>query len=61
LGRKNYLFAGSHDAAQWAAVLYSFLATCKANEVEPHQWLRKTLQVIPDTKVNDLSKLLPTT
>ncbi|RED91084.1 IS66 family transposase, partial [Marinoscillum furvescens] len=31
LGRKNYLFAGSHDAAQWAAVLYSFLATCKAN------------------------------
>nr|WP_262511863.1 transposase domain-containing protein [Marinoscillum furvescens] len=42
-------------------MLYSFLATCKANEVEPHQWLRNTLQIIPDTKVNDLSKLLPTT
>ncbi len=30
LGRKNYLFAGSHGAAQNAAVLYSLLLTCKA-------------------------------
>jgi transposase len=29
LGRKNYLFAGSHDAAQRAAMIYSLLATCK--------------------------------
>lgn len=26
LGRKNYLFAGSHDAAQRAAMIYSFFA-----------------------------------
>jgi transposase len=31
LGRKNYLFAGSHDAAQRAAMIYSLLATCKKN------------------------------
>lgn len=29
LGRKNYLFAGSHEAAQRAAMMYSFLGTCK--------------------------------
>jgi hypothetical protein len=29
LGRKNYLFSGSHDAAQRAAMLYSFFASCK--------------------------------
>jgi len=28
LGRKNYLFAGSHKAAQRAAMMYSFFATC---------------------------------
>ncbi len=31
LGRKNYLFAGSHSAAQKAAMMYSFFATCKIN------------------------------
>jgi hypothetical protein len=31
IGRKNYLFAGSHDAAQSYAMFYSFFATCKAN------------------------------
>ncbi len=29
LGRKNYLFAGSHEAAQRAAMIYSFFAICK--------------------------------
>ncbi len=29
IGCKNYLFAGSHDAAQRAAVVYSLLGTCK--------------------------------
>jgi hypothetical protein len=29
LGRKNYLFAGSHQGARNAAVIYSLLATCK--------------------------------
>ncbi|MBL0073986.1 MAG: IS66 family transposase [Bacteroidetes bacterium] len=29
IGRKNYLFAGSHDAAPSAAMIYSILGTCK--------------------------------
>jgi transposase len=59
LGRKNYLFAGSHKAAQKAAMFYSFFATCKINNVEPLQWLTHVLNVIPDYKVNKLSELLP--
>src|SRR5690606_2896376 len=35
LGRKNYLFAGSHEAAQRAAMIYSFFAICKKHEVNP--------------------------
>lgn len=59
LGRKNYLFAGSHDAAQRAAMLYSFTATCKSMGVEPLAWLTKTLSLIPDHKANRLAELLP--
>ena len=60
LGRKNYLFAGSHKAAQRAAMMYSFFATCKTNSVEPFSWLRDVLDKIPDHKANKLYQLLPT-
>ena len=60
LGRKNYLFAGSHDAAQRIAMMYSFFATCKANDVNPYKWLKLTLDKIPDHPVNRLDELLPT-
>jgi hypothetical protein len=59
LGRKNYLFAGSHDAARRAAVIYSLLGTCKLKAVEPFAWLRNVLDVIPDYKANRLEELLP--
>ena len=59
LGRKNYLFAGSHQAAQQAAIIYSLLATCKINNVEPFAWLKHVLDIIPDYPANQLKKLLP--
>ncbi|MDH5382366.1 MAG: IS66 family transposase [Cyclobacteriaceae bacterium] len=59
LGRKNYLFAGSHEAARWAAIMYSFFATCKLKEVEPRQWLTDVLTKIQDTKLSELETLLP--
>ena len=59
LGRKNYLFAGSHESAQQAAILYSLLASCKINNVEPFAWLKHTLEIIPDYPANQLHKLLP--
>jgi len=59
LGRKNYLFAGSHDAAQRAAVIYSLLATCKKNNVEPSAWLTDVLTKIQDQPINKIDQLLP--
>lgn len=59
LGRKNYMFAGSHDAAQQAAIVYSLLATCKINNVEPFEWLSNTLSVISNHPAEQLFKLLP--
>ena len=59
IGRKNYLFAGSHDAAQNAAIIYSLLACCKLTGVEPFQWLTNTLTILPNYPANQLHTLLP--
>ncbi|HFC93367.1 MAG TPA: IS66 family transposase [Leucothrix mucor] len=59
LGRKNYLFAGSHQAAQRAAMMYSFFASCKTMDINPFYWLKDVLQTIGDTPVNQVAKLLP--
>jgi transposase len=59
LGRKNYLFAGSHESAQRGAVIYSLLATCQIREVDPFTWLKNALDTIPDYPANRLEKLLP--
>jgi len=59
LGRKNYLFAGSSRGAERAAMFYSFFGTCQKNNVNPYQWLKKVLEIIPDYKANKLHELLP--
>lgn len=59
LGRKNYLFAGSHRAAQNYAMFYSFFASCKANKVNPYHWLVDIINKMPSYKVNKLKNLLP--
>lgn len=59
IGRKNYLFAGSHNGARRAAMLYSFLGTCKTNNVNPFDWLKDILRKIPTHPVNKLQELLP--
>ena len=59
LGRKNFLFAGSHEGAKRAAMMYSFLGTCKINNVEPFAWLKDVLTRIPDHSIHKLEELLP--
>lgn len=56
LGRKNYLFAGNHKAAQRIAMMYSFFATCKAKGKDPSAWLESTLIELanPDCSIEEL-------
>ena len=44
LGRKNYLFAGSHDAARRTATLYSLMRTCAQHGVAPLPYLTDVLR-----------------
>jgi transposase len=59
IGRKNYLFSGSHDGARNSAMFYSFLGSCKANGINPEEWLADVLEKLPETKSSQLYTLLP--
>ena len=59
IGRKNYLFAGNHDAAENIAMFYSFFGTCKKNDIDPQKWLAFAINHITDTKASQLKNLLP--
>lgn len=51
LGRKNYLFAGSHDAAQSLACLYSIIGTAKRHGLNTHKYLTWLLHQVAQNKV----------
>jgi transposase len=59
IGRKNYLFAGSHDAAQRSGIFYSLLGTCKAHGIDPYAWLKDVLAMLPYHPQNRIQELLP--
>jgi transposase len=59
LGRKNYMFCGSHNGAQNAAIFYSFLGTCKLNHINPFKWLTYVFNHIDTHNINKLDQLLP--
>jgi len=59
IGRKNYLFAGSHEAAQRSAMLYSLMGTCKLHNINPFLWLKDILKRLPTHPINKIEKLLP--
>jgi len=59
LGRRNYLFAGSHEAAQRSAIIYSLLGTCKLHGVNVQEWLTDVLTRIPTHPARRVHELLP--
>ena len=48
LGRKNFLFAGSHEAARRAALLYSLLRTAAQYSVPPLPYLTDVLRKLAE-------------
>jgi transposase len=47
LGRKNFLFAGSHNAARWPAVIYSLAAIAQNHGVAPFDYFKELLTELP--------------
>ncbi len=60
IGRKGWLFADSVAGAHAAATIFSIIETCKYHQVEPYDYLRYVLDVIPRCNtIEDYEKLLP--
>jgi transposase len=59
IGRKNYLFCGSHEAAKRTAMLYSLLGTCKLHGLNPFTWLKDVLERLPSHSIKNVAELLP--
>ena len=59
LGRKNYLFCGSGEAARRTAIIYSLLGSCKLHGINPLVWLTDVLTRLPMHSINQIKELLP--
>jgi hypothetical protein len=59
IARKNHLFFGSEAGGKAAAVFYSMLATCRANDINPYDYLSEVLGRINDHPINRIEELAP--
>lgn len=59
VGRKNWLFWGSDVGGKTAAVLSSFIATCKRHGIEPWSYLSDVLTRLPSHPSDRITELLP--
>lgn len=61
LGRKNYLFCWNDASAIRASMMYSFIASCKANDIDPRSWFEDVIRRIPEYEYGEMnvSTLLP--
>ena len=59
LGRKNFLFVGNDEAGENLAGLYSLIATCEANGVNPVEYLADVLIRVQSHPASRIDELLP--
>jgi transposase len=59
MGRINWLFLGSDNGGQTAAVLFSFTATCKHLRIDTFAYLRDVLGRLPTHPTDRREELLP--
>jgi hypothetical protein len=59
VGRKNWLFFGGDNGGQTAAILTSFITTCKRLRINPFTYLRDVFDRISARPAKHLDQLLP--
>jgi transposase len=59
LGRKNFLFVGTDEAGENLAGLYSLIATCEMNGVNPVDYLAEVLLRVQTHPASGNDELLP--
>lgn len=59
IGRKNWLFAGHDAAAENTARLWSLIASCERQAIDPQRYLTSVLAKISQTPMAELEQFLP--
>lgn len=61
VGRKNWIFVGSDQAADVNAAFVSLLASCQLHGIEPRSYLRDLFCLLPDWRRSRVLELAPAT
>jgi transposase len=59
IGRKNWLFVGSEDGGEAAAVILSLIQSCKAIGIDPREYLEDVMRRLMSHNSQKLFELLP--
>lgn len=59
LGRKNWLFLGSEEGGEAAAIILSLVQTCRSLNVNPREYLEDVMRRLLSHPNNRLEELLP--
>ena len=58
IGRKNYMFCGSHPAAQRAAMIYSLVSIAKLHGLDPFVYIKELLTKLPASTNKQVDQFL---
>jgi transposase len=59
LGRRNWLFMGSADGGRTAAILMTFVQTCRRLNIDSFEYLKDVLTRLPSTPTTEIDQFLP--
>jgi transposase len=59
IGRKNYMFKGSHEAAQRGAMIYSIIGTSKLHGIDRFEYLTDIFTRLPAATSKQVDSFLP--
>ena len=59
IGRKNYLFLGSGEAGDWAAIAYSLIGSCDLNGLDPRSYLLDIAPRLTERTFTNYAELTP--
>jgi transposase len=59
IGRKNWYFAGSEDAAGWAAIMHTLIESCRLQGIDPRAYLHHVIALLHREPATDPATLTP--
>lgn len=59
IGKKNWLFIGEARAGQRSAILYTLIESCRTHRIDPFEYLRTILTLLPTLTTGQIKDIIP--